>query len=64
MISLEYVDLANNLPFKGQLISKCPFGFFKSPQKNNEIFSRISALTSKRGQIKKESQNKILQLAV
>ena len=36
-------------------------------QKTNEIFSKISALASKRGQIKKvvqESQNKILQLVV
>ena len=33
---------------KGQLISKCPFGVFKSPKKTNEIFSRISALASKK----------------
>ena len=26
---------------KGQLISKCPFGVFKSPKKNNEISVRI-----------------------
>ena len=32
---------------KGQLISKSPFGVFNSPKKNNKIFSRISALTSK-----------------
>ena len=32
---------------KGHLISKCPFGVFKSPKKN-EIFSRISALASKK----------------
>ena len=29
---------------KGQLISKCPFGVFKSSKKTNEFFSRISAL--------------------
>ena len=33
---------------KGQLILKCPFGVFKSPKKNHEIFSRISALASKK----------------
>ena len=33
--------------FKGQLFFKCPFGVFKS-SKNNEIFSRISALASKK----------------
>ena len=33
---------------KGQLISKYPFGVFKSPKNNNEIFSRISALASKK----------------
>ena len=40
---------------KGQLILKCPFGVFKSPQKNNEIFSRISVLASK-----KSSNSKII----
>ena len=29
---------------KGQLISKCPFGVFKSTKKTNKIFVRISAL--------------------
>ena len=33
---------------KGQLISKCPFGVFKLTKKTNEIFVRISALTSKK----------------
>ena len=33
---------------KGQIISKCPFGVLKSPKKTNEIFSRISALASKK----------------
>ena len=32
-----------SLATKGQLISKCPFGVFKSPKKKNEIFIRISA---------------------
>ena len=31
---------------KGQLISKCPFGVFKSQKKKPEIFFRISALAS------------------
>ena len=34
--------------FKGQLISTCPFGVFKSSPKNNEMFLRISALASKK----------------
>ena len=33
---------------KGQLISKCPFGVFESSKNHNEIFSRISALASKK----------------
>ena len=33
---------------ESQLISKFPFGVFKSPQKTNEIFVRISALASKK----------------
>ena len=40
---------------KGQLILKCPFGVFKSPKKNYEIFSRISTLASK----KRSNQKKI-----
>ena len=39
---------------KGQLISKCPSGVFKSPKKHNETFSRIPVLASKRDQIKKK----------
>ena len=35
------------------LTLKCPFGVFKSPPKKTIFFSRISALASKRGQIKK-----------
>ena len=31
---------------KGQLISKCPFGVFKSPKKQQQFF-RISAVASK-----------------
>ena len=38
---------------KGQLISKSPFGVFKSTKKTNEIFVRISALASK----KRSNQN-------
>ena len=33
---------------KGQLISKCPFGVFKSPKKTNKKFVGISALASKK----------------
>jgi hypothetical protein len=29
------------LPPKGQLISKCLFGVFKSPKKANQIFDRL-----------------------
>ena len=43
------------ITFKGQLISKCPFGVFKSPKKTNEIFSRISALASKKRSNQKSS---------
>ena len=39
---------------KGHLISKCPFGVFKSPQ-NNKIFVRISALASKKRSHQKSS---------
>ena len=31
---------------KGQLISKCPSGVFKSPPKTNDFFPRISSLDS------------------
>ena len=34
--------------FKGQLISKCLFGVFVWTKKNNELFSMISALASKK----------------
>ena len=40
---------------KGQLISKCSFGVFKSTKKTNEIFVRISALASKKWSIQKRS---------
>ena len=33
---------------KGQLMSKCPFGVFKSSKKPMTFFSRISALSSKK----------------
>ena len=36
---------------KGQLISKCSFGVFKSPKEPNEIFVRISALAYKKRSI-------------
>ena len=50
---------------KGQLISKCPFGVFKSTKKTNKIFVRSSVLApKKRSNQKKESQNKIIQLVV
>ena len=50
---------------KGQLISKCPFGVFKSAKISTKFFPGFLPL--KRGKIKKvgyESQNKILQLTV
>ena len=37
----------------GQLISKCPFGIFKSTKKTNKSFVRIPALAYKKGQITK-----------
>ena len=37
---------------KGQLILRCPFGVFKSPQKNNDFLSRISSLFSKKREVK------------
>ena len=40
---------------KGQLISKCPFGVFKSSKKKNEIFVRISALASNKRSNQKSS---------
>ena len=40
---------------KGQSISECPFSLFKSPQKTYEIFSRISALASKKRSNQKSS---------
>ena len=46
--SRQCVHRKIRLNYKGQLISKCPFGIFKSYKKNNEIFSRISALASKK----------------
>ena len=45
-ISLFFIPLTFPVQPKGQLISKCPFGVFKSPKKQR-YFSRISALASK-----------------
>ena len=42
------LTIAMGLISKGQLISKCPFGVFKSPKKTKKIFVRISALASKK----------------
>ena len=38
---------------KGQLISKCPFGVFKSPKKPTKLFLGCLLKPLKRGQIKK-----------
>ena len=38
---------------KGQLISKCPFGVFKSPKKPTKCFPGFLPWPLKRGQIKK-----------
>ena len=49
-----YTVVFQDLPStKGQLISNCPFGAFKSTKKTNEIFVRISALASKKRSIQK-----------
>jgi hypothetical protein len=42
------IDRGFQMSFMPQLISECPFGVFKSSKKTNEIFSRISALASKK----------------
>ena len=52
---------------KGQLISKCPFGVFKSSKKTNEFFPRISALNYKKRPDQKSSvreSKQILKLVV
>ena len=49
-------SLIPTTPPKGQLISKCPFGVFKSP-KNQRKFVRISALASKEVKSKIKSSN-------
>ena len=41
------------LKSKGQLISKCPFGVFKSPKKSTKFFPGFLPQPLKRGQIKK-----------
>ena len=38
----------HSIYIKGQLISKCPFGVFKSTKKRNVIFVRISVQASKK----------------
>ena len=43
---------------KGQSISKCPFGVKTSSKKTNEIFSRISAIASKKRSNQKSSVRK------
>ena len=45
--------IAKSMPAKGQLISKCPFGVKTSSKKQQQMFSRISALASKKRSIKK-----------
>ena len=63
MPSLSFIEVIINLYVnvsvvglpKGQLISKYPFGVFKSPKKNNGIFSRISSLASKKRSNQKSS---------
>jgi hypothetical protein len=44
---------------KGQSISKCPFGVIKSSKKTMELFSRISALVSKKRSNQKSSVKKV-----
>ena len=55
--SPSYLDQAANLMLyfdQGQLITKCPFGVFKSSKKKQKIFSRISVLASKKRSNKKK----------
>ena len=59
--SIEKTPQRSHLSFQkqeltaGELISKCPFGVFKSPKKPT-IFSRISALASKKRSNQKKSK--------
>ena len=43
-----FVSICFPTNFKGQLISKCPFGVFKSSKKKHKLFLRIFALASKK----------------
>ena len=45
--------IAKSMPAKGQLISKCPFGVFKSSKKPTKFFPGFLPWPLKRGQIKK-----------
>ena len=42
---------------KGQLISKCPFGVFKSPKKPTKLLSGFLPKPLKRGQMKNYAAN-------
>ena len=48
---LDYFDYCEVL--KGQLVSKCPFGVFKSPKKPGKFFPGFLPYPLKRGQMKK-----------
>ena len=45
-------------PSKGQLILKCPFGVFKSPKKNNDIFLSVSGLAPQKRSNQKSNVSK------
>ena len=49
---------------KGQLISKCPFGVFKSSEKATKFFQRISALASKKRSSQKNKGTLLYELVV
>ena len=48
VINLSISEQPQMFEVKGQLISKCPFGVFKSLKKPTNFFLRISALASKK----------------
>jgi hypothetical protein len=44
----DMVGTEKGKAFKGQLISKCPFGAYHFDKNTNKFFLRISALASKK----------------
>jgi hypothetical protein len=55
VINLSISEQPQMFEVKGQLISKCPFGVFKSLKKPTNFFLRISALAFKKRSNRKSS---------